>query len=74
MATTMMSSSHLTIAVPNTVKRDGFFTRFKEAMIASRMRAAEREIARYRYLHEGFTHPAEQVGLPVRNAKDAMPF
>ncbi|MGL4322984.1 MAG: hypothetical protein ACRCTD_03005 [Beijerinckiaceae bacterium] len=74
MATTMMSSAHLTIAVPNAAKRDGFFTRFKDALIASRMRAAEREIARYRHLHENLMHPAEQAGLPVRNSKDAMPF
>lgn len=74
MATTMTSPVHMTIAVPHPVRRDSFFTRLKNAIIASRMKAAEREVARYRHWHDELRDPQALLGLPKANAKDAMPF
>lgn len=69
MATSFSSPLHMTIAVPDRVspasQRPGFFSRLMAALVASRMKAAEREIARYRALH------AELNAVP---GKDALPF
>lgn len=74
MATTMTSPVHMTIAVPHTARREGFFTRLKLAIIASRTKAAEREVARYMRWHDELRNPHALLGLPKGHSKDALPF
>lgn len=78
MATTTFSPDHITIAVPEATRRrstgTGFFARLKSAIIESRMKAAEREIARYRQWHDSLREPNLLLGLPAKDVKNSLPF